>query len=74
MKYVPRIIFVMFAMLTLAISGCGSLVWHSVRQGETLYSISFRYGHDYKQVARWNHIAPPYVISPGQKIRIPLGE
>ena len=39
-----------------------------VERGDTLYSIAFRAGRDYKDVARWNAIAPPYTIFPGQKI------
>jgi lipoprotein NlpD len=41
-----------------------------VRPGETLYAISFRYNLDLKQVARWNHLQPPYTIYPGQKLRL----
>lgn len=54
----------------LGLAGCGSHVWHQVKQGETLYSISWRYGQDYHQVAAWNDIAPPYIISPGQVLRL----
>jgi len=61
---------VIIILITAILSACGSHVWHSVRKGETLYSISFRYGQDYKQVAQWNNIAAPYVINPGQAIRI----
>ncbi len=42
----------------------------TVRKGETLYSICFRYQLDLKQVARWNRIRPPYTIYPGQKLRL----
>ncbi len=41
-----------------------------VRQGDTLSSIAFDAGLDYRAVARWNGIAPPYVIRPGQKLRL----
>jgi lipoprotein NlpD len=43
---------------------------HVVRAGETLYSISMRYGLDYHDVARWNDIGSDYRISPGQRIRL----
>ncbi len=43
---------------------------HIVTRGDTLYSISWNYNLDYKQVARWNNIRPPYVIFPGQSIRL----
>ncbi|HLR17607.1 MAG TPA: peptidoglycan DD-metalloendopeptidase family protein [Alcanivoracaceae bacterium] len=42
---------------------------HTVREGETLYSIAWRYGWDYRQLARANNIGLPYTIYPGQKIR-----
>ncbi|TDF78242.1 peptidoglycan DD-metalloendopeptidase family protein [Pseudomonas sp. H9] len=44
-----------------------------VRPGDTLYSIAFRYGWDYKDLAARNGIAPPYTIRPGQPIRFDSG-
>lgn len=44
--------------------------YHTVSKGETLYSISFKYGVSLKQLASWNNIAEPYVIYPGQKLRL----
>lgn len=41
---------------------------HVVRGGETLYSIAWRYGWDYRSLARANDIAPPYTIHPGDRI------
>ena len=43
---------------------------HVVRRGETLYSISLRYGLDYRDVARWNGIGRDYLIHPGQRLRL----
>jgi lipoprotein NlpD len=60
--------FVLLAGVLLA--GCGAHVNHVVKPNETLYSISFRYGQDFRDVARWNGIEPPYEIRPGQQIRI----
>jgi lipoprotein NlpD len=42
-------------------------VYH-VQRGETLYSISWRYGLDYRSVALANGIPSPYTIYPGQKL------
>ncbi|RKZ88732.1 MAG: peptidase M23 [Gammaproteobacteria bacterium] len=42
---------------------------YQVKKGDTLYSISWRYGMDYKNVAKINNIRPPYKIVIGQKIR-----
>jgi lipoprotein NlpD len=44
--------------------------YHIVVKGDTLYSIAWRYDHDYKDFAKWNDIVPPYVIYPGQLIRL----
>ncbi len=43
---------------------------HVVKRGETLYSIAWRYGFDYRQVATWNTIREPYTIYPGQRLRL----
>nr|WP_189672434.1 peptidoglycan DD-metalloendopeptidase family protein [Pseudomonas sp. SWRI154] len=40
-----------------------------VRRGDTLFSIAFRYGWDYKALAARNNIPAPYTIHPGQTIR-----
>ena len=40
-----------------------------VQRGDTLYSIAFRFGWDWKALAARNQIAPPYLIRPGQVIR-----
>ncbi len=38
--------------------------------GDTLYSIAWESGHDVRELAAWNRIAPPYLIRPGQKLRV----
>lgn len=40
-----------------------------VQRGDTLYSIAFRFGWDWKALAARNNIPAPYVIRPGQAIR-----
>ena len=40
-----------------------------VKRSDTLFSIAFRYGWDYKALAARNNIPPPYTIHPGQTIR-----
>ena len=44
--------------------------YHIVEKGDTLYSIAWRYGLDYKKVASWNEISGRYTIYPGQFIRL----
>jgi len=43
--------------------------YYTVQKNDTLYSISWRYGMDYKDVARINGIRSPYTIYVGQKLR-----
>lgn len=43
---------------------------HTVSKGDTLYSIAWRYGHDYKSLAAWNRIKPPFTIYPGQVLKL----
>jgi lipoprotein NlpD len=44
--------------------------YREVQAGETLYSIAWDSGRDYRELARWNHIRPPYVIKQGQMLRL----
>jgi len=43
---------------------------YTVRKGDTLYSIAWRYEKDYRQIAAWNNIGPPYAIYPGQRLQM----
>ncbi|WP_373387413.1 peptidoglycan DD-metalloendopeptidase family protein [Pseudomonas alcaligenes] len=45
---------------------------YTVQRGDTLYSIAFRFGWDWKALAARNNIPAPYVIRPGQRIRFDL--
>ncbi|HEY3859378.1 MAG TPA: peptidoglycan DD-metalloendopeptidase family protein [Gammaproteobacteria bacterium] len=74
--------YLLFASLT----GCaGALQWNApqdapavepapaayvVKPGDTLYSISWRYGLDYHDVSSWNHLGPDYRIHPGDKLAL----
>lgn len=51
-------------------TGQAGQVGHTVKRGDTLYSIAFRYGLDYREVAAANNIRPPYTIYPGQRIQL----
>lgn len=44
--------------------------YRTVVHGDTLYSIAWETGQDYRVLAIWNHINPPYTIKPGQELRI----
>jgi lipoprotein NlpD len=41
---------------------------YRVRPGDTLYAIAWRYGFDYRQLAKTNNIAPPYHVAVGQNL------
>lgn len=43
---------------------------HVVRPGETLYSIAWRYGRDYRELGDANDIGPPWTIKAGQVLRL----
>ena len=69
-----RVLRVVFSTIcVLILSACaGGLGWNSqlyrVYKNDTLYAIAWRYGLDYRDLARWNNISPPYVIHPGQEL------
>jgi lipoprotein NlpD len=43
---------------------------YRVSPGETLYSIAWRYGLDYRYIASINHIQPPYHVAAGQLLAL----
>ena len=67
-------------VLLLALAGCTSSERgavpipisrvYTVQAGDTLYSIGWRYGLDYRGLAQANGLQPPYTIYPGQKLRL----
>jgi len=49
------------------------IMTHEVSPGETLYSIAWRHGVDYRQLARHNNVSAPYTIYAGQILRLDVG-
>ncbi len=45
---------------------------YTVRGGDTLYSIAWRHGVDYRELARWNRLPSDYRIYPGQVLTLRL--
>ncbi len=41
-----------------------------VQTGDTVYSISWRYNQDFRDVIGWNNLRAPYTIFPGQKLSV----
>lgn len=44
--------------------------FHVVSKGESLYSIAWQYGQDFRLLARQNQLKEPYRIYPGQKLKL----
>jgi len=44
--------------------------YYIAKRDDTLYSIAWQYGQDFKEVARWNGIQAPYHLAVGQRIRV----
>jgi lipoprotein NlpD len=59
-----------YASNNASVSSIPSSGIHRVQSGETLFSIAFRYGLDYRELAEANKINSPYTIYPKQKIRL----
>lgn len=53
----------------------GGSVIRITQAGDSLYSVAFDSGIDFRQLAYWNRIGEPYLISVGQRIRLtaPIG-
>jgi lipoprotein NlpD len=77
----PRLLAAVGVAVALAVAGCGTPYQKSdshtytVRSGDTVYSIAWRHGVDYRDLARWNKLPSDYRIYPGQvlKLRGPAG-
>lgn len=80
MEAVRRILVLLGCCLALQACGPGAYRWeqpelpasrtYEVKRGDTLYSIAWRYGLDYREVARWNGIGADYLIHPGQVLHL----
>ena len=68
--------FLLSVIAALIVGGCssGTLNWpssyHIVARGDTLYSISWQYGMDYRVLARWNDLGDGTLIREGQVISL----
>ena len=65
-------------IIVFGLASCGTLIGsaqvdsgggrYTVKKSDTLYSIAWRYGLDYQQLARWNQIGQDFIIHPGQRL------
>ncbi len=51
-------------------SNVATPLYYTVREGDTLYAIAFRYGLDYRDLASWNRLKSPDLIVAGQSLRL----
>ena len=64
------------ALLAVGLAGCSgsrtrpAAAVYVVTRGDTLYSISWRHGLDYRELARWNGIGSEYRIEIGEHLRL----
>ena len=63
------------ALLLLGLAGCSSMLsWepdtYTVKSGDTLFAIAWRYDLDPRDLAGWNHLGSGDLIYPGQTIRL----
>ncbi len=69
-----RVLLSLSLLLGGLLSGCVNLSerWdtqaYTVSRGDTLYSIAWRYEKDFRDIAEWNNISPPYEIYVGQRL------
>ena len=74
----PKMFFSLILAITLSLTGCYTGVvkpskqtrYYIVQKGDTLYAIAWRYRVNAKSIARWNNLKDPYVIKPGQRLRL----
>jgi lipoprotein NlpD len=62
-------------LLALSLAACSSALrwtpdYHTVRAGETLYSIAMRYNLDHRRLAAWNNLGDGTYIRNGQKLSL----
>jgi len=44
--------------------------FYRVQRGDSLHAIAFNFGLDWRDIAAWNRISPPYTIYPDQELRL----
>ena len=65
-----KILLFCISLLMLTISAFAD-VTYTVRKGDNLGKIAKRYGVSVREIIRANNLRKPYIIRPGQKLRIP---
>ncbi|HET7308001.1 MAG TPA: peptidoglycan DD-metalloendopeptidase family protein [Gammaproteobacteria bacterium] len=65
--------FLLMAVVAVALAGCiNALRWRNydyvVQPGDTLYSVAWHFDVNYRDLAQWNNIPPPYTIHAGERL------
>jgi lipoprotein NlpD len=50
--------------------GASAYASYTVQRGDTLYSIARRHGQSIENIAAWNNLRSPYILYPGQVLRV----
>ncbi len=66
-----KVLSLSLALLCLILSGCETGVYHTIKQGQTLYRIGHTYNVDEEYIARVNGIHDPTNIKIGSRVFIP---
>ncbi len=71
-RIIRRICYICCLVLFSACTGSRVINWnpddYTVRSGDTIYSIAWKYELDPFELARWNSLSSPYMIHPGQRL------
>lgn len=70
MKRLGLILLVVGVLAGCSVSGTLRPDTYTVRRGDTLSAIAATYGLDWRELARWNRIGPPYRIDVGQRLSL----
>jgi len=72
----------LFSLSLIALGGCApppqfqpiseeeETLIYVVQPGDILPIVALQHGEDYRDLAQWNRLEPPYLLSPGQKLRL----
>lgn len=68
----------LLCLVLILVSACSALEyqrlngpgWYLVKPTDTLYSIAWRYGLDFRELATWNNLQEPFTIHPGEQLAL----
>lgn len=72
MRCVRRALCLAVCVLVVACASTDGPQSYTVKRGDTLFSIAQRHGMNYRELAAVNNLRYPYLLKPGQRLRIPV--